>query len=589
MHNLPIAKPKIFAILSSLLVFLSWAACAHADELQFSQQQYNQQQPSQQQPSQQQYGADNEGPTIVAPGGLTGRERTQLRRQYTYEVRQKNLLQATPDTSSFGGAPAYPGEAEPAYKTEGERLHHYFGTAVDLHKQGRLEEASEILRYISDMDPGDEYVRAYLARVQRELKKQRSRWNRDVARDAATLKRLKIKGLLRDGIDYIDSEDFDSALVKFYDVLALDPGNRSASAYVNRIKAIYIKKIRADTAMQSWGEARSGGSNGALAEPPGAGVISPPGLIKKADTMLDEKAGYAEYGAEKLLSDAELKDRAFNKRADDLLEDAEFGTSAEVIIAAKRAEEARANQLTLGRGDALKLDVLNHPELSGEIAVQASGEVILPLTGDAVMASNLTINELGEKIRRTLDKYVQKPHVFLSIVRVKSQVFYLIDDVSCTPYPITKSNMTLRDALFMSDWGNDKALGRVIVMKPSALHPIVRKVNAYDMIYRGNLANNINIKSGDVIYIPLTVGAKVTKTIYDTLSPWSAVMAARNEFLGLKWNTADYKNYFRMPENYSQMSQSVTSGAGGYGGGWGGYGGGWGEGYYGGGYGSDYW
>lgn len=514
---------SIRIFLSALLIPISLVACRDLPAAQLSK--------------------PDEKATIVAPGGLSSRERSQLRRDYEYQVRDKDIIAGVSDSASSAAKDSAP-VFEAGRQTEGEKLHRYFGIAAELYKQGRLEESAEILRYLNGIDPSDEYVKAYLGRVQRDMKRHKSRWDTDAAREAASLKRQKISSLLEYGKEYYNSEDYDGALTKFYDVLALDPGNSTAAAYLKKIKERYAKKIRVEHIVQNWDADKEAATR-------------PAGLVDSADRLLDKKAEAARGLGDKAVTDAELKNIAVNRRAEDLLGEAEFGASVDAIISARRAEESQQTQLTLGPGDELNIAVLNHEELSGAVTVDPQGGIVLPLMGDPVMARGLTAGQLSKRIAKLLDKYVENPYVTVSVIKYRSQVFYVVDEISCTPYPITRSNLTLRDALFISDWGNNRALGRVIVMKPSKTHPVIKKVDAFDMIYRGNLSGNIPIAKGDVIYIPMTVAAKVTKAIYDTVSPFRALRVARDEYTNLKWNDQDWKSIFRMPDLYDNTGTGM--------------------------------
>jgi len=509
--------------------------------------------------SEQQYTSGDEQPTVVAPGSLTETERTALRSEYTYQVRNKDLI-AVPyqdsaiSTQASSRAPAPPER----YESEGDEYRSYLGTAIDLYKDGELEKAAKIFQYLNVVDPKDDYVRSYLSRIKREIPSNKARWNREAEFDAAALKSRKMQSLLRDGEEFYKSGDFDGALVKFKDVLSMDPDNRIARSYIKKLKAYYSVKTQAREVVRERELARSAASGGTE-------------LGKEADRMLDEKEvrrkETAKEPADEILDDAEMKKAPSGKDINRYLDDAELEYSVEGIAAEKRAQDARATEMILGTGDRLRLKVLGNPELSGDVTIKGAGTITLPLTGDKVKAQGLTITELTEKVRQVMDEYIQSPDVMMSIIKLRSQLFYVLTDTSCRPYPIFKPNLTLREALFLADWGSGKALGRVIVMKPSAHRTLVKKVDAFNLMYRGDLTSNMPISNGDVIYIPMTYAAKITKTIWDTLQPIAAIQSAKYTWLDLKWNTADWENYFREPENYDQMSQSVTTG--GYGGGYG--------------------
>ena len=53
----------------------------------------------------------------------------------------------------------------------------------------------------------------------------------------------------------------------------------------------------------------------------------------------------------------------------------------------------------LGPRDVINITVSNHPELSGNVAINSEGEIELPLTEDIVQAAGLTIHQLEDKIK----------------------------------------------------------------------------------------------------------------------------------------------------------------------------------------------
>ena len=504
-------------------------------------------------------GTASTGPTVVSPGSLADREQASLSRQYQFQVRNKAFLVGRAIAGS-SGVPAAPTKEE----LEQEKLYRYFGVAVNLYKEQKLEEAAEILQYILDRDPEDEYIKSYLARVQKEMQIQKSDLKIADRSNAIFLKKKKIETLVQDGIDSYKNRDYDTALLKFADALGLDPNNATASAYMNKLKQYYLKEMRVENIVQDWTKSKS--LNNETGKTPASTIGAEKGTDQKiaeaAEKLLNDKNGNAtqkaadetinknETSAKPLSDDEKMKKIILDKRAGSLLEQADLGYKIKEIIDSKELEEKKSKEFTLGPGDIVQISVRDHPELSGLTPLRLKGDIVLPLVNDTVIAKGLTVDELSEKVTEVLRRYVQDPYVNVSIVEYKSKVFYVLDENSCTPYPITRADTTLRDALFISDWGDNRALGRVLVIKPSKRYPIVKKVDAFELIFRGNLENNIRIDDGDVIYVPMTYAAKVTKTIFDTLGPFRAVRVARDEYLSGKWNQKDWEDMTRMPTKY---------------------------------------
>jgi len=462
-------------------------------------------------------------PVIVAKEALSQKERAASDRQYRFQYRHKSMmLKVIPGADSVGAAAA--AEGQPL--TQEEMTYRYFGTATSLYEQGKIEEAIEILKYILEKDPKNEYVRSYLQRAINANKFQESRYKVQAKQGAALFKKQKIKDALQEGIGYYKQQRYDKSAARFSQALELDPGNMQAQHYMKLIKQDYAREIRIENIVSG-----------------------------------QQAGGSAKYDA--------------------LLDEAELRVAVDDIIAKEKEEEGRTNVMTLGPGDALDIYVQEHPELSGPETVGSTGHIVLPLVNVPVLVEGRTPREANEKITEALSNYVKEPSVTTTVLSY-NKMFYVLDDGGCTPYPINRPDFTLRDALFLSDWGGGRALGRVLVMKPDKLHPVTKKIDAFDIIYRGNLANNIKIENGDVIYIPMTVNNKVSSVVYDSFAPFAAFQAVRAGWWSMKWSDRGWKDWARMPKLLADQPDPPPSGFGsgsGYGayGGWGGGGGGWGN------------
>lgn len=496
-------------------------------------------------------------PTIVAPGQLSDRELHGLQSQYRFDVRQKGIALKPSITTSFAGEPSISGIVGETLTDEG-KLYRYFGVATVLSKIGRLEESIEILEYILYKDPNNKYIEDYLRKVKDEFKEKKTAWEKTTKKDAALLKKTRLNELKENGIAYYKQKEYDKALLSFSDALMLDPENNTAQRYMDKLYGHYMREVKAeDIAIR-------------LERETAKELDSSVGIETAAEDILDEFDYIAKDNgsaikrkdiSEKLLDTTQLGQVVIDKKADSLLDNLEREFRISEIIAQRKEEEERARAFTLGPGDVLNISVRDHPELSGTSLVRPEGAIILPLVNEGLMVKDLTLGEIRQKIEESLQRYVQDPTVYVGIERFTSKTFYVIDESGSTPYNITRRNFTLRDALFVSDWGNDRALGRVMVIKPHKIHPIVKKIDAFDMIYRGNLAKNIKIEDGDVIYVPMTAASKITETITDALSPAKAVKDLRNEWLDQRWNrNSGWRHLLSVPTTVRDQAEYSAPG-----------------------------
>lgn len=515
-----------------------------------------------------------EEPVIYAPEGLDAKEQRVLERGYRYQFRHKDIIEEPFLSTPFVEEPSI-SSIDGETMNQAEKLYRYFGIASVFYRIGKLEEALEILEYIVSIKPDDEYVKRYLNNVKSELKKKEEKWRITSRKDTSRLKKERVNELVQEGTVHYKQKRFNLALLNFADVLNLDPDNAIAKSYMNKIRKIYLKEIQVGNIIRTWksetGEdmestARFGGkAKVQQVSPIVAGLLDEvefkeKGFSRKtmkATTELLDKAESKEgkFVSEKqekavrnMLNDEEVKGMIESARIDVLMDQAELNLHVRDIIARQKMEEKKKVSYTLGPGDVLQIGVQDHAELSGGTSVGPSGSIMLPLVNELVQAQGLTVEELEVNIKEALKRYVRDPVVYAVITGYNSKIFYVLDEASCTPYNITRANFTLRDALFMADWGDNRALGRILVMKPHKFNPLIRKIDGFDLIYRGNLSRNIRIENGDVIYIPMTAASKIAQTVSDALSPVAAVRQIRDEWINMRWNREQgWDNLFRIP------------------------------------------
>jgi hypothetical protein len=68
-------------------------------------------------------------------------------------------------------------------------------------------------------------------------------------------------------------------------------------------------------------------------------------------------------------------------------------------------------------------------------------------------------------------------------------------------------------------WSNLANLGRVMLIRPDAEHPLVIDVNVRDMFTGGSTAPNIRLRERDTIYIPPTALGMLARILQRLLEP----------------------------------------------------------------------
>lgn len=158
----------------------------------------------------------------------------------------------------------------------------------------------------------------------------------------------------------------------------------------------------------------------------------------------------------------------------------------------------------LGEGDLLQVSVFEAPDLKTETRVSARGFITLPLLG-AVDLKGLTTREAEQKVEDLYrKKYIQNPHVNIF---VKEQISGKLTLLGALKKPGTYpylARQNLFESLAIAEGLSDNA-GKLIQVRRAGTdpdHPFTYLIDMDEMVKGGGDNLNIEIKPGDVIYVP---------------------------------------------------------------------------------------
>jgi len=165
---------------------------------------------------------------------------------------------------------------------------------------------------------------------------------------------------------------------------------------------------------------------------------------------------------------------------------------------------APVSDMILGEGDYIQVTVFEAPELWTEARVGARGFITLPLIGP-VQVKGLTLRAAETRIEDLYrQKFLQNPHVGIFLreqVAGKIVVMGALKEPGTFPY-LTRTR--LFDALAMAKGLSEKA-GRMVQIRRFAAEadqPNTFLIDLDDLTRRNALELNVEIRGGDVIYVP---------------------------------------------------------------------------------------
>jgi len=172
-------------------------------------------------------------------------------------------------------------------------------------------------------------------------------------------------------------------------------------------------------------------------------------------------------------------------------------------------------EYTLGPSDRLKIDVFDVPEYSGEFSVLVDGSLNLPVVG-RTSVRGLTLTRATEIISAKYARYVRRPFVTISLVAARPVTLAVAGEVNRPgTYTVTPGTGTTAGAASGASPTVTQAitLAGGITQTADVRNVTIRRrigatnqtqsynVNLWDLIQRGNLAQDIALRDGDTVII----------------------------------------------------------------------------------------
>lgn len=158
----------------------------------------------------------------------------------------------------------------------------------------------------------------------------------------------------------------------------------------------------------------------------------------------------------------------------------------------------------IGPGDTVNIVVWRNPELSMSVPVRPDGKIAAPLVEDLVaMGKNPTT--LARDIEKELGKFIRDPVVTVVVTAFVGPYSEQIRVVGEAAKPQTlpyKQKMTLLDVMIAVGGLTDFADGNATTLLRTAEGDKQYSIRVKDLVKRGDVSANVEMKPGDVLIIP---------------------------------------------------------------------------------------
>lgn len=162
----------------------------------------------------------------------------------------------------------------------------------------------------------------------------------------------------------------------------------------------------------------------------------------------------------------------------------------------------------IGPGDTIQVFVWRNPELSVTVPVRPDGKVSTPLVEDMVAVGKQP-SELARDIETRLAEYIRSPQVNVIVTDAQSS-FSQVTVIGQVTTPQTvpfREGMRMMDLLLAVGGLTEFAAGnraKLIRKQPDGQEREI-KVRLKDLLSRGRLEENLEVRPGDVLIVPESV------------------------------------------------------------------------------------
>lgn len=208
------------------------------------------------------------------------------------------------------------------------------------------------------------------------------------------------------------------------------------------------------------------------------------------------------------LSNVELID--LNAHTAVLASDAEVAAESGGVALAMDRVLTAPSEYRVGPHDVLDIVIWGRPELNNPGGmtqtaesrgrkVRADGSIFFPFVG-VVQVDNHTVEEIREKLTEGLNRYIKNPQVDVRVAIHKARKYYVTGEVNVPGIQYIESQpKTILDAISEAGGMTESAdLSTVVVSRRGE----EKEIDLTSVYERGDVDQNIWVKTGDTIHIP---------------------------------------------------------------------------------------
>ena len=182
----------------------------------------------------------------------------------------------------------------------------------------------------------------------------------------------------------------------------------------------------------------------------------------------------------------------------------------------------------IAAGDVVNINVLPAEEFSKEVTVQPDGNIEIPLLG-SIKAQGLRADELQKILTAKFSKYVANPTITITLRKLSASRVAIIGQMNGTGFFEYHEGMRLLELVALAGGPMDNAKMSKVRIFRSVKGPgdrLSQEIVKADLqsVFNGKMDSNIQLLSGDVVFVPRKSFYTATKWINEAFMPWATLL-----------------------------------------------------------------
>ena len=156
----------------------------------------------------------------------------------------------------------------------------------------------------------------------------------------------------------------------------------------------------------------------------------------------------------------------------------------------------------LGVGDTVDITVYRNTDLTKSVKIDRSGKFMFPLVGD-VTAAGRTAYSVRDELQEKLAKFIVNPQVTLNVSSTQSQRVLMLGEVKSPGVFTLDVDLQVTDVVAKAGGlTTDANASEILVIRKDESKMETVKFDMKNALLAGDFTNNIQLKNGDIVYVP---------------------------------------------------------------------------------------